>query len=232
MKASIWTDLWDLFFPRCCVVCGTVLSRNEQFLCLHCLAGLPRTNLHLRKDNEVEKNFWGKLPVERATSFLYYSKGGDVRKLLYELKYYGNQEIGEMLGKCMAAELLPSGFFVSVDCIIPVPLHAKKKRQRGYNQSECLAAGISEITGVPVASHFIVREQYTATQTRKGSYERWENVDGIFHCNGLERLAGKHVLLVDDVLTTGATIVACADALKGVPGLRVSVLTLALAGQS
>ncbi len=232
MMKAIWTDLWELFFPRCCVVCGKLLLRNEQFLCLHCLSGLPRTNLHLQKENEIERNFWGKFPLERAASYLYYSKGGDVRRLLYELKYYGNKEIGNALGRCMATELQPSGFFDAIDCIIPVPLHRKKKRQRGYNQSECLADGISGVTHIPVASHIIVRDRYSATQTRKTRYERWENVEGLFRCECPGLLKNKHILLVDDVLTTGATIVSCADTLRNIEGLRISVLTLALAGES
>lgn len=227
---NVWIDLWELFFPRCCVVCGKLLLRDEHFLCLHCLSGLPRTDMHLQKDNEIERNFWGKFPVERATSFLYYAKGGDVRQLLYELKYYGNKGIGAALGKYMATELLPSGFFEGIDCLIPVPLHPKKKRRRGYNQSERLVAGIASVTRIPVVQDALVRSQYAATQTRKGQYERWENVTGLFACEHPEHLENKHILLVDDVLTTGATIVSCADAIKNIPGIRISVLSLALAG--
>lgn len=229
---SIWIDLWELFFPRCCLFCGSRLSHGERTLCFSCLAKLPRTELHLRRDNAVERNFWGKFPIERATSFLYYTKGGDVRQLLYELKYHGNKEVGEVMGRTMAAELLSSCFFEDVDLIIPVPLHRRKERQRGYNQSECLARGIAEVTGIPVCTDRIVRGRYTETQTHKGQYERWENVRNLFVCSAPELLENKHVLLVDDVLTTGATIVSCADALQNVSGLRVSVLTLALAGES
>lgn len=229
---SIWSDLWELFFPRCCLFCGSRLSHGERTLCFSCLAKLPRTELHLRRDNAVERNFWGKFPVERATSFLYYAKGGDVRQLLYELKYHGNKEVGIVMGRIMAAELLSSCFFEDVDLIIPVPLHRRKERQRGYNQSECLARGIAEVTGLPVCTDMVVRSRYTETQTHKGQYERWENVRDLFACSAPELLEKKHVLLVDDVLTTGATIVACVDALRNVSGLRVSVLTLALAGES
>lgn len=226
------TDLWELFFPRCCILCGSRLCHGENILCTRCLAELPRTGLHLRADNSVERNFWGKFAVERAASFLYYTKGGDVRRLLYELKYYGNKEAGEVMGRIMAAELLSSCFFEGVDWIIPVPLHPRKERRRGYNQSDCLARGISAVTGIPVSAEMLVRSRYTETQTRKGQYERWENVQNIFLCPSPRLLQNKHVLLVDDVLTTGATIVSCADALRRVPGLRISVLTLALAGES
>lgn len=170
--------------------------------------------------------------MERATSFLFYTKGGDVRQLLYELKYHGNEEVGIVMGRTMASELLLTSFFEGIDLIVPVPLHRRKKRQRGYNQSECLAEGISLVTGIPVYVDALVRDRYTETQTRKGQYERWENVRNLFVCPSPGILEGKHVLLVDDVLTTGATIVSCADALHDIPGLRVSVLTLALAGES
>lgn len=227
---QVWVDFWELFFPRCCVICGRLLSRDECFLCLPCLSGLPRTGMHLQKGNEVERNFWGKFPVVRATSFFYYAKGGDVRQLLYELKYYGNKRMGVVLGKYMAAELLLSDFFKGIDCLIPVPLHPEKERRRGYNQSERLAAGVASATRIPVVPDVLARSRYTATQTRKSQYERWENVAGLFACEHPEHLENKHILLVDDVLTTGATIVACADAIKHIPGIRISVLTLALAG--
>lgn len=228
----IWTDLWNLFFPHGCLLCGGQLVPGEEVLCAKCLSGLPRTRLHWCKDNRVERNFWGKFPVERATSFLYYTKGGDVRQLLYELKYHGRKEVGEVLGRIMASELMPSRFFGGIDLIVPVPLHRRKERRRGYNQSVCLARGIAAVTGIPMETKAVVRDRYTDTQTHKGQYERWENVRNLFSCVEPGGLAGKHLLLVDDVLTTGATIVSCADAFRGIPGLRISVLTLALAGES
>ena len=229
---SIWNDLWELFFPRYCVVCGERLSKAEEFLCFKCLSALPRANLHLQVSNEMEKSLWGKLPIERASAFLYYSKGGDVRKLLYELKYYRNPHIGLFLGRCMAAELLPVGFFQGIDYIIPVPLFDGRYRERGYNQSEMLANGVSAMTGCEVLEQVLVRSCDTDTQTRKNHYERWLNVKDVFQYVQKTDLAGKHILLMDDVFTTGATIVACADAFKDIPGLRISVLALAVAGES
>lgn len=170
--------------------------------------------------------------MERATSFLYYAKGGNVRQLLYELKYHGNQEVGEVMGRMMASELMCSHFFDGIDLIVPVPLHQRKKRLRGYNQSECLARGVSVVTGIPMDTKVVIRSRYTDTQTHKGQYARWENVRNLFACIFPVGLEGKHLLLVDDVLTTGATVVSCADAFRGIPGLRISVLTLALAGES
>ncbi len=228
---SIWTDLWNLFFPRCCVACGRLLATPEEVLCVHCLAGLPRTDFHRQKDNKMEQNFWGKFPVERATSYLHYTKGGAVSRILYDLKYHGYKEIGEAMGRMAAAELLSSGFFEGVDILIPVPLHKRRQRWRGYNQSEWIARGLSKITGIPLHADWMTRSRYTETQTHKGQYGRWENVQDLFACTSPAALQGKHVLLVDDVLTTGATLVACADALKDIPGLRISVFTLARAGE-
>ena len=226
---SIWTDLWKLFFPQCCLICGKTLLEGEEYLCFQCLSNIPRTHLYLRKDNEMEKELWGKFPIERASAYLYYSKGGDVKKLLTDLKYRGNADLGSFLGRCMTREMLSSGFFQGVDGIIPVPLHPRKQKIRGYNQSIMLANGISSVTNIPVWNDLLVRTQYTQTQTRKGSYERWLNVKDMFECTSPERLRDKHVLLVDDVFTTGATLVACADAFRQIPGLRFSVLTLAIA---
>ena len=229
---SLLTDLWNLFFPSCCLICGRTLLGGEEHVCFHCLSELPRTQMHWQRDNEVEKCFWGKIPVERASAFLYYSRGGDVKELLAALKYRGRSSLGHFLGRCMARELCSSDFFQGMDGIIPVPLHERKQRIRGYNQSKALAEGVSSVTGIPLWDNLLVRTQFTETQTRKGNYERWLNVKDMFECTSLEALEGKHVLLVDDVLTTGATLVACADAFREVKGLRVSVLTLAWAGNS
>lgn len=229
---DVWIDLWELFFPRYCVLCGKRLLRSEDYFCLHCLSDLPRTRFHFHNGHEMEKNLWGKLPLVRATAFLYYSKGNDTQKVLYELKYYGNFKLGIFLGRWMAAEMGESGFFHGIDCIVPVPLHEKKRKARGYNQSEMLAVGLSEVTGIPVVKEAVARIKTTETQTHKGNYERWENVRDVFECVDSNLFVGKHILLVDDVMTTGATMVACADALADIPGLRLSVLTFALAGQS
>ena len=230
MTLKILSDIWKLFFPPCCLLCGSRLSGNESHVCLKCLVRLPRTRFHHQEGNALEKNFWGKFPVKRASACFHYAKGSDVSRLVYGLKYDGNWRLGIFLGKCMANELLPDGFFRDVDYVIPVPLHERKRKERGYNQSEMLAQGISEVTGIPVFKGLIVRKRYTETQTHKGSYERWTNVEGVFECVSAEELVGKHVLFVDDVLTTGATMVACADALGSIPGLQISVLALAMAG--
>ena len=229
---TLLNDLWEFFFPRYCVICGKRLLQGEEHLCLNCLCALPRIRFSNQEDNKMARLLWGKMPIERAYAFLYYSKGGSVRELLFQLKYYGNQRIGFFLGRCMAKELFSTGFFDGIDGIIPVPLHDKKLKSRGYNQSELLAEGISSVVRMRVLKDVLRRRQYTDTQTHKSNYERWNNVMDVFECTSPEQLSHKHVLLVDDVLTTGATLVACADAFKEVEGLRISILTLAWAAES
>lgn len=234
MKHTLLIKDWlgsflSLFFPRYCIVCGRTLAKGEECLCTMCNINLPRTDYHLRKDNPVEKMFWGKIPLERATSFFFYRKGSDFRQILHQLKYGGQKGIGAIMGRYMAAELLASGFFDGVDIILPVPLHKKKQQIRGYNQSEWIARGIAAVTGISIDTESVVRQKNTETQTRKSSFERWENVEGIFELHHAQSLTGKHVLIVDDVLTTGATTVECASCLAEIEGIRISILTLAMA---
>ncbi|GAE84869.1 phosphoribosyltransferase domain protein [Bacteroides reticulotermitis JCM 10512] len=192
--------------------------------------GLPRTNYHLLPDNPVEQIFWGKTPLVRATSFFFYRKGSAYKYILHRLKYGGEKEIGEIMGRYVANELLPCGFFKDIDLIIPVPLHRKRQRARGYNQSEWIARGIVSVTGLLLDAESVVRDKFTETQTHKSKFERWENVSGFFSLTKhADELAGKHLLIVDDVLTTGATIVSVASCLSAVEDVRISVLTLAIA---
>ena len=227
---KLWfSSLARLFVPRRCVVCGVPLDDAEEVLCLECDVALPRTGYHLRADNPVEQRFWGRFPLVRATSYFRYHKGGDYRRILFQLKYGNRKDYARAMGRRMAADLSRSGFFEGVDVLLPVPLHPDKERRRGYNQSMCLAQGVSDVTGIPVSVGNVQRWKFTETQTRKSSYQRWGNVDGAFVAVDAAAFAGQHVLLLDDVLTTGATLTACADALAGVEGVRFSVLTLAVA---
>lgn len=205
------------------------MHEGEEVICLRCNIDMPRTNWHLERDNPVEKLFWGKIPLERATSYFLYHKGSNFRHILHLLKYEGRSDIGRTMGRFIAEEIAKSGFFDGIDAIVPVPLHPRKQRARGYNQSECLASGIADVTGIELDIQAVKRWVHSPTQTRKSVYERWENVAGIFRVDHPERYAGKHILLVDDVLTTGSTVTACADAFAGVEDLRISVLTLAKA---
>ena len=164
MKHTLLIKDWlysflSLWFPRCCVVCGGSLAKGEECICTMCNINLPRTDYHLRKDNPVEKLFWGKFPLERATSFFFYRKGSDFRQVLHQLKYGGQKEIGAIMGRYMASELQASDFFHGVDVIIPIPLHKKKQQIRGYNQSEWISRGITAVTGIPVDTEAIIRRK-------------------------------------------------------------------------
>lgn len=222
-------SLFGLLFPRRCPVCGGALAEGEALMCRVCDAELPRTGFHRWLGNTAEQMFWGKFEVGHVSCLYYYRKKSPYAQLVHLLKYGGRKDLGLILGRRMAEEVAESGFFVGIDLIIPVPLHEAKHRSRGYNQSELLAIGVQQVTGIPVDTSAVVRTKHTETQTRKSRGERWENVDGIFRVEHPERYAGKHLLLVDDVLTTGATTTACADAFAAVPGVRFSVLTLAMA---
>lgn len=221
--------LLDLFFPNLCLICGEGLVSGEEQLCLKCLSKIPKTNYHLTEDNPVEKRFWGKVRIESASSYFFFHKGSDFQRLIHELKYRGNKEIGIILGKYAAAELIQSDSFSSVDMIIPVPLHKKKYAKRGYNQSSQIGIGISKVMGKPLVVNSLFRKIESTTQTKKSVYERFENTRGIFELKNPSEVAGKHILLVDDVLTTGSTIEACIHALQQAENVKVSVFTLALA---
>jgi len=221
--------LTELFFPRLCVVCGDKLVEQEQLICLHCLHHIPRTNFHLNVDNPVAQLFYGRVPIEFATSFFYFSKGSKYQTLLHNLKYKGMKELGDEIGKHFGIDLAQSSHFSSVDLICPVPLHPQKEKKRGYNQSWWIASGIARQMQKELLDDNLKRVVATETQTRKTRYERWTNVEGIFDLTNPEAFAGKHILLVDDVVTTGSTLEACAQAIHSKTDARVSIATLAKA---
>ena len=229
MKFNPFTDFFNLLFPDLCVVCGENLLKNEQHICFACLHAIPKTNYHLLSDNPIEKRFWGKVPIYRGTAFFFFQKGSPFQKLLHALKYRGNKEIGEVLGKYAASDLLDSVDFATIDVIIPVPLHPKKFKKRGYNQSDWIAQGLSLILEKPVDTITLRRLRENVTQTKKSVYERYENTEGIFELADKNALIGKHILLVDDVLTTGSTLEACIQALLLSDDIKISIFTLAVA---
>lgn len=223
------SHLVGILYPNICLICGENLLKSEEQICLKCLHDIPRTNYHLQRNNPVERRFWGRVSVEHASSFFFFTKGSPFQKLLHELKYRNNKEIGRLMGKYAAADLLNDAVLNDIDYIVPLPLHPKKLLKRGYNQSEMISNGISDIFGKPVDSKSLVRTKETSTQTRKSVFERYENTLGTFKVIDNIAFCNKHILLVDDVLTTGSTLEAAIVALNACEGIKVSVFTLAVA---
>lgn len=212
-----------------CLACGRPLVRGEEFACTECMYHIQRTNYHMQKENPVAQLFYGRIDLVFATSYFGFDKGGIFQKLIHQLKYQDQKEIGEMLGKHMGMGLKASPHLPQVDAIIPVPLHKKKAKKRGYNQSEHIAIGLATVLGAKVDTKTLIRTSYSGSQTRLSREKRWDNVASSFQLSNKEILRNKHVLLVDDVLTTGATIEACYQALLTSKDINISVATLARA---
>lgn len=229
MKPSFLTKVLDFVSPRLCVICGRRLLPSQPLLCSHCTLHLPVTNYYLSPlDNPMARLFWGLFPIERASALFFYEPKASTRELIYDLKYRGYPMIGEEMGALIARHYQPAGFFEGVDAIIPVPLTRRRRWQRGYNQSEMLARGIREVTGLPILTDVLKRTSFKGSQTKKNQWERRENVDGVFRLVRPDDIRGKHILLIDDIITTGATIVACADELCKAGDVKISVLSLGL----
>jgi ComF family protein len=226
---DLWDDFISLLFPRLCYGCGNHLLRNENIICTECYVVIPRTNYHNEENNPVAQLLWGRCLVEKAATFSFYNKGSRIRNLIHSLKYKGIKEIGYELGRIYGLSLKSSGFTADIDMIIPVPLHPVKQRMRGFNQSETISSGISDATGLTVDTDSLVRVSVTATQTTRSRYDRWTNVEGVFQVMDPVKIKGKHVLLVDDVITTGSTVESCTNELLKVEGVKVSVVALGFA---
>jgi ComF family protein len=226
---DLWDDFISLLFPRVCRACGNHLMRNESLICTECYVVIPRTNYHYETDNPVAQLFWGRCMIEKAAAFSYYNKGSRIRNLIHNLKYKGIREIGYELGRIYGLSLKSSGFTKDIDLIMPIPLHPEKKRIRGFNQSEAISMGIADVVRLPVDMKSLARITVSATQTKRSRYERWTNVEGIFQVMDPQTIIGKHILLVDDVITTGSTIESCTNELLKIEGVKVSVVALAFA---
>lgn len=223
-------SLIHLLFPHVCAGCGYDLAGNNTVLCLKCLDSMPETNFELYPDNPVEKKFWGRLRIEEGTAQYYFTRESLMQQLMHQFKYRGNQDLGLQLGRIMGESLKRSGRF-SIDSLVPLPLFASKEKKRGFNQATILCEGMAESLGVPVLNNVVIRSQYTDTQTKKGRIERWENMEGKFVLEDPRSISGKSILLVDDVITTGATLEACGAELLKAPDAKLSVATLCYAAQ-
>jgi len=229
LKFSIFDDFLSLIYPQICLACGKSLFKYETCICTLCLYHLPKTNFHLEEDNQVSRLFWGKVSVHSAASLYFFYKGGRVQQLMHHLKYKGNKEIGVFLGNYYGKELIKSPLFNSASYIIPVPMHPKKEKKRGYNQSEIIALGLSQSMKIPIDKKTLIKTSKTETQTRKSRFSRWENVKEVFEVKDAVHLINKHILLVDDVITTGSTLESCIFKLMQVEGIKISVVSLACA---
>ncbi len=218
-----------LVFPEICPACEEPLRRGEECLCTRCRFRLPRTQFHKNPENPVVKHFWGKVRIESASAYYHFGKGEKVQRLIHHLKYKGRKDVGEFTGELFGYEIKDTEPFSSVDVVVPVPLHPARLRQRGYNQSDSFGEGIARAMAIRFDPKDLERLKATETQTRKHRYERYENVKQVFKVPDPRKLSGKHILLVDDVITTGSTLIACAEELLNVPGARVSIGALACA---
>ena len=220
-------DLLDLLYPRICNSCETSLLKHEKVLCTQCLHALPTAFSHLEKDNSVERIFYGRIPLENATSLLLFEKKGMVQKIIHNLKYKGHEEIGTFLGEWLGTELRSLQNFKQVTAVVPVPLHNKKLRQRGYNQVEKFGRAIAEKLEITYLNDVLLKRSASKTQTLKKRLARWGDLEETFVLEQPEKLQDQHVLLVDDLVTTGATLEACAHQLMQVKGVKISIATMA-----
>ena len=223
---NITDSILQLVFPQVCNGCGSDLVSEDNKLCLVCHESLPQTSFHLHSNNPVEKLFWGRLPITAATAQYYFSKGSLVQHLMHRFKYRGDRELGLFLGRLMGYQLKETNRFNGVDVLIPLPLFPEKEKRRGYNQATLLCEGIAEVLEKPIIKGAMIRTTYTESQTKKNRIERWQNMEGRFQLVDNAAVKGRHILLVDDVVTTGATLEACGvEILKG-EDVRLSVATL------
>lgn len=225
---EIKESVLHLFFPHICTGCGSDILNVESALCMRCVDAMPETNFELHPDNPVEKSFWGRLPLIGATAQFYFTKESLMQHLMHQFKYKGNRELGIQLGRMMGEQIMNSGRF-HADALVPLPLFPAKEKRRGYNQATVLCQGMAERMKIPILDKAITRPQHTETQTKKGRIERWKNMEGKFILSDPDAIKNKHLLLVDDVVTTGATLEACGNELLKAENVRLSLATLCTA---
>jgi len=223
---NIKEALLHLAFPQVCAACGSDALPREQLLCLPCLEALPQTHFHLHHHNPIEKIFTGRLPLQHATAQYYFTKESGLQHLLHQMKYKDAKDLCVYMGRLMGQQLSQSNWIEDIDALVPLPLFAQRQRQRGYNQSALLCQGIAEVLQKPVLNDVVIRSSATESQTRKSRVERWQNMEGVFTLAHSSQLIDKHLLLVDDVVTTGATLESCGRTLLQAPNTRLSIATL------
>lgn len=227
---NIFHSFLNLFFPDLCVVCNDRLTEGEQHICTDCLILLPRTNFHLQPDNRLEQFFAGRIPFQHIAAYAYFVKGGSIQSVIHELKYKRNPQIGHYIGQLCGENLRGSSFIADVDILVPVPLHPKREKERGYNQSLEICKGISEVTGILIDSNTLIRKVNNKSQTKNSRFDRWKNVEDIFSITDSTAFQNKHILLVDDVITTGSTLESCAKEILKCDGARISIYAVGTAG--
>lgn len=227
--AEQFSDFFSLLYPNLCASCGQALGKGEDVICTFCQHYLPKTDFHLQPENVIEKHFWGRTEIVRASSQFYFQKGSRIQHLIHQLKYRGKTQIAMKLGTMYGNDLRQSRDYDSVDLIMPVPLHKSKELKRGYNQVDLFCSGLSSTMKIPWIKNNLQRIRATETQTHKTRFERWQNVGTVFQITEPSAIEGRHVLITDDVITTGSTLEACTNAVLAIPGTRVSIATIAYA---
>jgi ComF family protein len=229
LSQTYLADFVSLLFPQLCAACRQSLVANEHLICTDCRFNLPYTNFHLQADNIVARQFWGRLNLQASYALFYFTKGGNVQNMMHQFKYRGEQQIGNLLGEIAGSQLIKNAIFNTAEVIIPVPLHKKRLKERGYNQSACFAEGLAKKLNAVVDADNLVRVRATETQTHKSRFLRFQNMEEVFVVKHPDRLKNKHVLLVDDVVTTGSTLEACGLQLLKIEGVTLSIATIAYA---
>lgn len=220
-------NIYELFYPELCACCNTALTINELTICIDCRHDLPLTNFTNEENNLVEKSFYGRIQIETATALFYFLKKSKIQNLIHALKYKNQQQVGTLLGNWLGNELVESSRFSTIDYIIPVPLHKNKLKTRGYNQVSYFGKSIAKNLNIPFNQTILTRISYTKTQTKKVRFDRWNNVQELFFVEDQKALENKHILLIDDIITTGATLEACCKAFEKTKNIKISIACMA-----
>ena len=225
----MFKSIVNLFFPKVCSGCNSFLLTNENVICTVCRHDIPLTNHHLNPDNDASKKFYGRIPIQHASALFYFHKKGIVQQLIHNLKYKGHEEIGSIIGEWYAEDLSQMEFIQTVDEIIPVPLHPRKLKERGYNQVTTFGKALSSSLNLIYNDSLLNRNKYSKTQSKKNLLGRTEGIESVFDVTFTEKDHDKHFLLIDDVITTGSTLEACSRALLKIPGVKISIVCMAMA---